>query len=60
MHRLFLIGFILATAISSFADVHLNSPQPGATVANPVHFNAWADGWAPIASMIMYVDGAEA
>ena len=60
MHRLLTLALILAAATACFADVHLNSPQPGVTVANPVHFNAWADGWAPIASMIIYVDGTEA
>lgn len=50
---------ILVGATASFADIHLNSPQPGTTVGSSVHFNAWADGSAPIASMIIYVDGVQ-
>src|SRR4051812_34354039 len=60
MRKLLLLGLMLVGATASFADIHLNSPLPGATVGSPVHFNAWADGWSPIASMIIYVDGAEA
>ncbi len=59
--RKFLLALIIVLAATGagFADVHLNSPMPGVSVNSTTHFSAWSDGAAPIASMIVYVDGMQ-
>ena len=47
------------TASGTSTGVTISSPAPGATVGSPVHFVASATGSTTIASMIIYVDGAQ-